>query len=377
MKRTAFVLSSFLLVALAHAASFDCHKAQTNIEKLVCDDQELSKLDDDLGVAYRKAKENSQSKSDITLDQHRWLRGLNNCRDRYCIKNSYEARLKALQSMTPAEAPEAGPPWVFRLTQGGELPVCRAYLERLNHGQQANYPFCDRPETGKQYGFTSLSRKPLSYDQIYELAKRASGFMRSRNQDSLDLENAWRLKHKLPLVGALARDDIPRLLDKDILVWQYDPPVDIDNDGQPDRIVVWRGSPVGNHLPGCGSHWGEFDEVMGDVQMAFFVDSSLTRIDVFNTVKVFGHPLGSYSIYDGVKKQWVVTNDFWSVGDTIGIFEYDGIYYFDTFLSPKGDFKGARQNDPKISSTLGVFVHQGGETKQACEYYWENNPNSR
>ena len=34
------------------AASFDCAKAVTNIEKMICSDAELSKLDEELSKAY-------------------------------------------------------------------------------------------------------------------------------------------------------------------------------------------------------------------------------------------------------------------------------------------------------------------------------------
>lgn len=52
----------------------------------------------------------------------------------------------------------------------------------------------------------------------------------------------------------------------------------------------------------------------------------------------------------------------------MGIFEYDGLYYFDTFLDSSGDFQGRRQKDPRIGKTLGVFLRKDGVTKQECEY---------
>lgn len=379
MKQITWIVLGWLtLSSMAQAASFDCGKASSNIEKLICSDQELSKLDDDLGSAYSAARTNSKPRSDITIEQRRWLRDLNICRDRYCIKNSYVARLQSLLSnQQPAQSVEAGPPWVFSLTQGGDLPVCRAYLERLNHGKQADYPFCDRPETGEEYGFTPLVRKPLSNEKIHELAPLVEGFMRSRNQDSRFIQNASELKRKQKLTEPLSPSSISQYVGKDIFVWKYEPHVDIDNDGQPDQIIVWRGIPVGNHLPGCGSTDYRFGGVMSDTQMSFIVDTSISRVDAFNTSKVFGHPLDYYSLYNSATQTWVLANDFWPIGEAIGIFKFEGKYYFDTFLSLRGDFKGARQNDPKINSSLGVFIHQNDETKQVCEYYWRNNPNEQ
>ena len=40
----------------ATAASFDCRKASTDIEKVICDDPELSRLDSEMGRLYHKAK---------------------------------------------------------------------------------------------------------------------------------------------------------------------------------------------------------------------------------------------------------------------------------------------------------------------------------
>lgn len=43
------------MVPFAHAASFDCAKAKTRAEKVICADPQLSKLDEELATAYRAA----------------------------------------------------------------------------------------------------------------------------------------------------------------------------------------------------------------------------------------------------------------------------------------------------------------------------------
>src|SRR5215472_14292419 len=53
-------IPGFFIVALAfigtsQAASFDCAKAQTKVEKLICSNPTLSKADDALAAAYKKA----------------------------------------------------------------------------------------------------------------------------------------------------------------------------------------------------------------------------------------------------------------------------------------------------------------------------------
>ena len=50
------ILNLFGLLVLTlpvQAASFDCAKAGTKVEKLICGDAGLSKLDDELAAAYK------------------------------------------------------------------------------------------------------------------------------------------------------------------------------------------------------------------------------------------------------------------------------------------------------------------------------------
>ena len=42
------VLVAIACAGIAHAASFDCAKAHSKVEKMICVDAELSRLDDDL-----------------------------------------------------------------------------------------------------------------------------------------------------------------------------------------------------------------------------------------------------------------------------------------------------------------------------------------
>lgn len=272
----------------------------------------------------------------------------------------------------PDNIPE-GRPWIFRLTKGSGVSVCRAYLDRLNQGKQAGFPFCDRPESGEEYGFIPLSRVPLSDQQMRELGNRAHSFMSSRDQDSVEKANVHSLRLGLKPTEWMTDRTIARYVGTDIFVWRYDPLVDIDNDGVLDQIVVWRGYPVGSHLPGCG-RGDKWNWIMSDTQMPFFVDAALTRIDEDKTMRVFGHPLGGYKISkEGEESRY--SDKFRPIGLTIGIFNYEGTHYFDTFFDSWGDIEGDRRADPAIRSTLGVFLHKDGKTRQICEYYWINNPN--
>ncbi len=96
-----------LLLALvsnvSQSASFDCTKAAIPVEKLICTDSELSRLDEELAVAYRTALAQA-SNADAFKNAHRkWLAATRGqCDDAPCIKRAYRARLGELSG--PAAA---------------------------------------------------------------------------------------------------------------------------------------------------------------------------------------------------------------------------------------------------------------------------------
>jgi len=81
----------------AEAASFDCGKAVSNVEKLICGDGELSKLDEDLNRAYLQSLERPDVKQQAIISQKQWLKFTRNpCLDSVCLKKVYETRIKEL-----------------------------------------------------------------------------------------------------------------------------------------------------------------------------------------------------------------------------------------------------------------------------------------
>ena len=79
----------FLLVSLAftlgtinftHAASFDCNKATTETEIAICNDPELSKLDELLGISFQKLLAKFPLNSDVILiEQKQWINSQTKC----------------------------------------------------------------------------------------------------------------------------------------------------------------------------------------------------------------------------------------------------------------------------------------------------------
>ncbi|MFN7650236.1 MAG: lysozyme inhibitor LprI family protein [Acidobacteriota bacterium] len=77
MKRK-FVLLLWIMACNAWAASFDCAKARSMVEKAICNDPELSKLDEELAGAYKSALATHPLPSYVRARQVDWLRRLQN-----------------------------------------------------------------------------------------------------------------------------------------------------------------------------------------------------------------------------------------------------------------------------------------------------------
>jgi uncharacterized protein/ankyrin repeat protein len=97
MKRIVWVIAGcFVLLGTTHAVSFDCSKATTKIEKIICGDNELSKLDDQLNSTYKTSLQEESDADVIRHDQKEWMKARNTCQDVTCIKLAYEKRISDL-----------------------------------------------------------------------------------------------------------------------------------------------------------------------------------------------------------------------------------------------------------------------------------------
>jgi uncharacterized protein len=93
----------FGMTHVAYAQSFDCKKAQTRIEKMVCADSGLSELDEYLGRYYAAARlELGRAASCLQTDQAQWLKVTRDaCRNASCLKTVYLNRLGELDALQP------------------------------------------------------------------------------------------------------------------------------------------------------------------------------------------------------------------------------------------------------------------------------------
>ena len=69
------VAISLVWMPYVHSASFDCAKATTKIEKVICANPKLSELHEKLSARYKKALELSPVPEDSKEQQRAWVKG--------------------------------------------------------------------------------------------------------------------------------------------------------------------------------------------------------------------------------------------------------------------------------------------------------------
>ena len=101
-------LAAVLFTGRSEAASFDCEKATTSVERLICADPELSELDEELGQTYSLTLEASSNSLDLRKAQRDWLKN----RDQYMlgdqargsVADMYRSRIAELRALSAQKA---------------------------------------------------------------------------------------------------------------------------------------------------------------------------------------------------------------------------------------------------------------------------------
>ncbi|HEV7778889.1 MAG TPA: lysozyme inhibitor LprI family protein, partial [Luteibacter sp.] len=97
--RLLILLGMGIFASDAFAASFDCSKAASPVEKLICGDQDVSRLDTQLQGTYQTAlgAVDASSKDRLVKEQRNWIRYTRNiCQDEACLGDAYKARIAVL-----------------------------------------------------------------------------------------------------------------------------------------------------------------------------------------------------------------------------------------------------------------------------------------
>lgn len=205
IKRLAFqvgflvVVLSLFLVSTAQAASFDCTKATTKVEKMICEDSKLSALDSDMDAAYR------QTKSDLHVapwfeDQQRlWLKHRNACGERACLENSYRQRLGGIgwyaeidkdpSNMVLGKLPRET--YTYKLEVNNDDNVCR-HMEKV-YNAYFRQPWATHSSGSKAYQSEGLYSFP-KYPGVEGFSLSMLDTVYSRRPSSSEFDAIpWRL----------------------------------------------------------------------------------------------------------------------------------------------------------------------------------------
>ena len=116
-------IAILLFVSTAtNSAGFDCRKASTLVEQLICRDKKLSALDDQMASTFKSSKKASANPEQLRFEQRRWIENVRDaCSSLDCLYNAYDFRLAELSSGR-SRASGAGKPG-NRNTSDDQIPL--------------------------------------------------------------------------------------------------------------------------------------------------------------------------------------------------------------------------------------------------------------
>jgi len=79
------------------AAGFDCAKASSRAERIICSDKKLLELDEKLTATYRKVYSTASDKRGLKAEQVEWLKERDACETSECIGGKYQNRIDSLE----------------------------------------------------------------------------------------------------------------------------------------------------------------------------------------------------------------------------------------------------------------------------------------
>lgn len=162
------LLGMLSVVTVSFAADFNCTRAGTAPEKAICADQDLSGLDEALGMAYRTALESAGDEAKAVREAQRtWLAERNACGAKTdCLRQSYDKRLSALLDQTDDNSGGPGDEKV--------LMRCDGQAETVSI-RRSTYSDTHEPQQSVQVAKGEIETLVVSSSDQYAECKFASG----------------------------------------------------------------------------------------------------------------------------------------------------------------------------------------------------------
>jgi uncharacterized protein len=153
-----------------YGASFDCAKAQTKVEKMICANKDLSDWDSLMAQSYQLDMLWKSQIEWVKRTQISWLKQRNKCQNVVCLKKTYLDRIYELDNPPGHEGYWVNDP--YNLTIGQNSRLCKALLKRLNSFSWRSNQ-CSWNVIGTFKGFSQPPWQELDPDQhlilIYKL----------------------------------------------------------------------------------------------------------------------------------------------------------------------------------------------------------------
>ena len=96
MRKLYIAIAFALTTPVAHAVSFNCAKATTSVEKEICGNSLLGKLDDALSDNYKymlASNIGDGARKDLKVTQKKWISERNKCTNDQCLVDAYQKRV--------------------------------------------------------------------------------------------------------------------------------------------------------------------------------------------------------------------------------------------------------------------------------------------
>jgi uncharacterized protein len=95
--QTTLIIALLMASSVAHATSFNCAKASTYVEKAICSDATLGKLDDALTQNYNAMRASDlDDGAALKKEQRAWIAQRNKCATDQCLVDLYRKRIDAV-----------------------------------------------------------------------------------------------------------------------------------------------------------------------------------------------------------------------------------------------------------------------------------------